>query len=187
MATRADITPELCRQLLDYDPETGKLFWKARSSSDFKASKYASAEQLAALWNRKNAYGLAFTATKSTGYRHGNIQGVTITAHRVAFAIYYGRWPSHVDHINGDRTDNRIENLREVTASENHKNRRKNRGENARVGVSYSPQRGRWQAQICSQQKRMHLGWFDTEAEALAAREKAERQLEFHPNHGRLE
>ena len=186
MANRADITPELLRQLLRYEPETGRLFWRARLGHHFARGGYVPPKGYAEKWNTKNAGLEALTAVKSTGYKHGSILGSTFTAHRVAFAVFYGRWPNHIDHINGNRTDNRIENLRDVTPSQNHKNRRKHRGVNARIGVSYSSKKGKWQAQICSEGRNMHLGYYDDEADATNARVAAERKLGFHDNHGRL-
>ena len=73
------------------------------------------------------------------GYRRINIRVgknyTRILMHRAAWALYYGRWPSEIDHINGDKTDNRLENLREVSASENDANRVWAWKPNARTGL----------------------------------------------------
>jgi len=178
-------TPTELRQLLRYEPETGKLFWRRRGPEYFASSKQASSEQLAALWNKKFAGKEAMTAIKSTGYHHGSVRGKMVLAHRAAFAIYHGMWPDQIDHINGERRDNRIENLRSVTASENHKNRAKTRGKNDRIGVYFVEKLGKWSAQVCSQGKKRTLGVFETEEEAIDARQRAEVRFGFHENHGR--
>lgn len=100
------------------------------------------------------------------GYGKRNYQG-----HRVAWAFVYGKWPDGViDHINGDKADNRISNLRDVTQNENLKNRR-NKG----VGVSWEKNIGKWRASITRNGKTNTLGFYETKDEAVSARMKAER------------
>jgi hypothetical protein len=63
---------------------------------------------------------LAGSVSKKTGYRTISFKGRTLQAHRLAFALYYQRWPDNfIDHINGDRDDNRIDNLQDVSHREN--------------------------------------------------------------------
>jgi hypothetical protein len=146
MADKPDITPELCRQLLRYEPETGKLFWKARPASFFAHSfnrwgGIKTAETNALIWNRKYAGKEAFTAN-SRGYRTGRMFDWQYFAHRVIWAIVYGEWPvvgMDIDHINGDKSDNRIANLRCVSHQENGQNaKRPNNNTSGRIGVSYN-------------------------------------------------
>ena len=97
---------------LSYDPKTGHLSWQRPPSG-------ISGRSLS-IWNSRFHGREAFTATVTRGYKQGRIDGVAYLAHRVAWAICKGEWPSGViDHINGDTSDNRIENLRDVSQSEN--------------------------------------------------------------------
>lgn len=169
------------REAVAYNPETGELTWKERPESHFASNI------IFRRWNTRYAGTKAFTATNRGGYHHGSVNKVTLYAHRVAFALRHGRWPSEqIDHVNGDRTDNRAENLREVSNSENHRNRpaRKDMDSDAVFGVSRSANGTRWKVQIGAG-KNKYLGTFDTKAEAIAARKAAEKRLGFHENHGR--
>lgn len=177
MATRADITPELCRQLLRYEPETGKLFWKPRPLSAFPC------ERTGKTWNTRFADKQAFTAT-SRGYHIGTIEYIMVKAHRVAWAIYYGEWPEVIDHINGDPADNRIANLRSISQGENLTNLAR-RSDN-KSGVTGVYQFGdRWAAEVKRGGKKTWLGYFDTFEDACAARQQAQADHGFHENHGR--
>lgn len=177
MAKRADITPELCRQLLRYEPETGKLFWKERPLERFPT------ERTGRVWNSRFANKEAFSAL-SRGYHVGTIDYVMVKAHRVAWAIYYGEWPEVIDHINGDPADNRIANLRDITQAENLTNLAR-RSDN-KSGVTGVYQMGsRWAAEIRFEGVKNWLGSFATKSEAIEARERAQTELGFHENHGR--
>jgi hypothetical protein len=94
-----------------------------------------------------------------------------ILAHRLAWMLYYGREaPGMIDHRNGDRQDNRIENLRIATHSQNGANaRRHSRNTSGLKGASWMPKRGKWQASITVRNKQIGLGYFDTKEEAHAA------------------
>lgn len=162
-----DINPETLRLLLTYDPETGLLFWKPRDVAFFPDRRaWAS-------WTTSNCGKAALTA-KTSGYKNGSILGKCgYRAHRVAWAIYFGEWPSfHVDHINGDRSDNRIANLREVTVSQNQMNRRLRTllGKSSQYkGVYWRPARRRWVSEITAKGEHFRLGSFKTERDAAVA------------------
>lgn len=173
---RADVTPELLVNLLEYHPEVGTLFWRRRDRSFFKSdSSHIS-------WNKRKAGTLALR-TKSTGYWSGRVLGFNFLAHRVAWAIYYGCWPKdQIDHINGRRWDNRIENLRDADVFINARNKRLgSRNQSGTFGV-YPVEEGKsWDAFI----GKKRLGRFATKEEAVFARRSAEKLLGYHPNHGR--
>lgn len=181
MAKYEILSPELLRQLLDYDPETGVLTWRHR------ALQFFADEGSQRKWNTRYAGKPAFTADDGAGYRPGTILYHKCRAHRVAWAMHYGRWPTKIiDHINQDRGDNRICNLREVDDLDNRRNCRKSKANTSGVtGVSWWPQRRKWVAQIMVNRRRKCLGYFDTIEDAAAARKAAERKFQFHENHGR--
>lgn len=186
MADKALPCPTLLRQLLRYDPETGKLFWKRRSPALFKDSPTRTAAHKCANWNAAYDGKEAFTA-KSHGYPTGAINNQLIKAHRVIWAITHGAWPKgQIDHINGVRWDNRIANLRDVSLTENLRNMplQKNNTSGV-VGVLWYKQTSRWQAQISHEGKSIHLGFYRGIEEASAARRAAEIVLGYHKNHGR--
>ena len=95
-------------------------------------------------------------------------------AHRIAWALHYGEWPNKsLDHIDGDRTNNRINNLREANSSQNTINS-KVRSDNTTGARGVGKNQYGWVAQIQSDGKRHYLGFFKTKAEAVAARAEAE-------------
>jgi len=187
MADRADITPEICRQLLRYEPETGLFFWHARPREMFES------DRIFRSWNTKWA-GMAALNTircdEKTGYACfiGGIFNRKHKAHRVAWAMSYGEWPDEIDHINGDALDNRINNLRSVTHHENCLNRRMPRDNQSGVfGVYWSKRHNRWLAKIKipATRRYKHLGLFDNIEAASSAVEAGKLMYGYHKNHGR--
>lgn len=184
MANRADITPELCRQLLRYEPETGKLFWLPRSDDCGLAMPPASSGGWNA-WNGRHA-GKPALCCKFAGYLTGRIDNKLMQSHRVIWAIVHGYWPDMIDHIDGNRSNNLLSNLRSVSKAENNRNQQLHAtNTSGRVGVFWSAGRRKWAAAIRVNGKQTSLGRFVTFEEAVAVRERAERELGFHPNHGR--
>lgn len=186
MAERSLITPELCRQLLHYEPGTGKLFWLPRPASMYRDNEKWSAAHAAAAWNAKWAGREAFTCLKD-GYGFGSILGHPVKAHRVCWAIAHGRWPEGlIDHENGVRSDNRLKNLSDVTHLKNCTNRGKDRRNKTGImGVRWVARRQAWEAHIGVSGKQKFLGLFTTFDAAAHARRAAEKRYGFHPNHGR--
>jgi len=156
------LSPEYLHQRLRYEPSTGKLFWRHWPAHG-------------ALWNTRFAGKEAFTADNGKGYRQGMVDGRMLKAHRVIFAMVYGHWPAEIDHINRDRANNRIENLRDVSRVENMRNKSMyGRNTSGATGVDWHKQIGRWQARIGVEGRLVYLGLFDDFAAAVAARKAAE-------------
>lgn len=187
MAVKFDITPELCRQLLRYDPETGKLYWRERLPATFRSDGARPPEWNCAVWNRQRAGKEALKAT-SHGYRHGSINGVMLQAHHVVWLMAYGAPPSgFIDHIDGDPLNNRLNNLRDVSASINSRNRVLGvNNKSGHHGVCWRERSGKWEAHIGLKDGQKFLGMFKTKEEAVAARLAAEKANGFHANHGRM-
>lgn len=166
-------SPELLRQLLRYEPDTGKLYWKERDNP-----KKSNAQNT---WNKRWSGKLALDyIDPSNGYRVGQLMGRKVYAHRVILAIYSGKHPEEVDHINGNRADNKIKNLRACNRLENCKNLKKPK-HNTSGHVGVGKKGNGWRARIFD----IHLGTFNSLDEAIAARKEAEAKYGFHPNHGK--
>lgn len=184
MAAKALPSQEVLRQLLDYDPETGALTWRGRGVEWFKDGRQTR-EHNAAIWNSKNAGRPAFTAI-STGYRYGAILDQNLLAHRVIWKMVHGVDPDHIDHINGNRSDNRLANLRNVDATANTRNSRiPNHNTSGHLGVSFDKGRCKWAAYITVSGRKVSLGRFACIGQAIKSRKEAARRHGFHANHGR--
>ena len=106
-------------------------------------------------------------AKTKAGYLESKICGKPFKAHRVVFLMHYGYTPKCVDHINGNRADNRIENLRDADSLQNKYNQKiyKNNTSGAK-GVYWIEVMNKWKAQINYERKRKHLGYFNSFDEA---------------------
>lgn len=181
MTAQKELPIETLRELLSYDPETGVLTWKYRELNWFKT------ESAFKSWNTKYAGKSAFTAFHDEGYKQGRIFNKTYKAHRVGYAIHYGEWPKdQIDHINGNKADNRITNMRAVNNQENSRNSSK-RNDNVSgfTGVFWHKQINKWRSKIRADGKDIHLGCFDCKLDAIAARINANKKYGFHPGHGK--
>lgn len=174
-----DVT--LLRALLSYNPDTGELIWRERGPELFKKAS------LAASWNRRHAGSKAFQ-TLYYGYMHGHIFKKHYFAHRVAWAIYHGEWPSaQIDHVNGNRSDNRIINLRDVSHSENQRNVKLRHDNKSGVpGVDWRKSQSLWRVRVNINGKRFMVGYFKDLNSAIAARQKAQIENNYHDNHGQI-
>ena len=172
---------ELLRTLLRYDAETGDLFWLPRPVEMFpcKCAHHR--------WTKRFVGKKAFIAKMPNGYRFGRVFGKGFLSHRVIWALVHGEWPKgHIDHIDGDRANNRISNLRDVPEHLNHRNNARKRGTKAPYnGVSQDKRTSKWVARIHYDGLSRHIGVFETLDEAITARKAAEAANGFHPNHGR--
>ena len=158
MATNL-ITQERLKSLLAYDADTGEFCWLAKRPRCVPGARAG--------------------ATTYKGYRTIKLDGVIYRAHRLAWLYVYGCWPSmELDHINRVRADNRVDNLREVTRFLNCQNREKpSTAHSKHIGVSKSFAGKGWRAYIDKNGRRITLGVFSAEQDALAARKAAEERL----------
>lgn len=137
---------------LSYDPETGAFVWRHDRGNGIRAGSIAGSMTYYGYW------AISFKEEK-------------ILAHRIAIAFSTGAWPTmDVDHINGNRIDNRLSNLRVVTRSCNLLNQHLARGFHPRPS-------GKFLAQIQVRGKMRHLGLFDTPEAARAAYLAARAEL----------
>lgn len=147
---KVELTAELARQILDYDPETGLMNWRV----DMCRAKA----------------GTNAGSTDKYGYRIIGIMGKRYKLHSVAFFIMTGRWPVEIDHEDRDRSNNKWTNLREA-------NRNKNQGNVAKYltntsgfkGVYFHKANQKWVATITDAGKATYLGSFSKPEEAHEA------------------
>lgn len=179
---------ELLRKLLEYDPAAGTLKYQVRTDGSFMPDGTGrhSRENKLARWNGRFAGKVACSRSGGgNGYLVTKLFCEQYKAHRLVWLMHYGEEPDgQIDHINGDRTDNRINNLRVVGYDENSHNRALPRNNiSGAHGVRMEGQK--WAAVIRRNGRIVRLGTFATRGEAIKARRAAERELGYHPNHGR--
>lgn len=169
---------EFLRECFNYNAETGDLTWKVRPQNHFPTKKGCN------VFNSRCACKKA-GFQNSRGYIAVNIGSYAYLSHRVSWALHYGVWPEKdIDHVSGDKTDNRISNLRMVTREINSRNQ-KLRKTNSSTCMGVTKDRGSFRVRINVDGKRLSVGTFATLDEAIAARKQAERRNEYHENHGR--
>lgn len=141
------IDADTLRSLLYYDPNTGVFTWRVKRGGTAEIGTVAGCR-------------------KDSGYRVISLYDRLYREHRLAWLYMYGIWPpDEIDHINGVRDDNRINNLREATRKQNSANRRKLSGD---LPKGVYRHRNRFRAQIRMQGHVKHLGTYDTPEQAHA-------------------
>lgn len=100
--------------------------------------------------------------TRNNRYSATTVDGKHWCVHKLIYLYHYGQVPDQLDHINGDTSDNRIENLREANSSENMRNRRVfSNNKSGYKGVSWSKCHGKWYVYMNVNNARKHLGYYD--------------------------
>lgn len=164
MTATAILSAEQLRSVVHYDPETGVFTRTVRLAQRHHVGDRADTE---------------VTGGHLKGYRRVSLFSERHLAHRLAWLYVHGTWPEkHIDHINGVKGDNRIENLREADDKLNIENTRTARADNAigLLGVHLHKETNRWRARLQTNGKALHLGLFDTPEEAHAAYLVAKRK-----------
>ena len=154
------LTQDYLMQILTYDAESGLFYWNKETSKRLIKESVA--------------------GTEHEGYIRIGIDKKLYRAHRLAWLYIYGKFPdSQIDHINGIKTDNKIQNLRLATNSQNCSNREKQSNNTSGYkGVCFIKSKEKWRARIGYSGKKIDIGFFDTAKEAsYAYKEKA---IELH-------
>lgn len=158
------MTIDQINSAVSYDPETGIFTWRERSDAPKR-------------WNTRYAGKRAFTSVDCRGYHQGRIGNQSVLPHRIAFALVHGFMPiGMIDHINGNKRDNRACNLREATMQQNQRNAGPHKDSVSRFrGVSKSKSRKNpWSARISNAAgDNEYLGIFQTEEAAARAYDDA--------------
>ena len=151
------------KEIIEYNPETGVFKWTNKKR-----------------WTNKRTVG----HIDKDGYHSIMIDGRNWRAHRLAWLYVYGELPDQIDHINHQKSDNRIANLRSVTNQQNQMNRRYTGNSAGFMGVCYDKSRKQYKPHIKVDQELINLGRYDSLEEAIGARIAAEVEYGFHINHG---
>lgn len=176
---------EALAAFLAYEPLSGRLLWRRRVPGMVLGGRKLSSHGCS-IFNTCYA-GRYADLRYVTGYRSTGILKYQFLSHRIVWALHYGEWPQmQMDHINGVRSDNRLQNLRLVTLQENNMNlARRCDNKSGYTGVYFDKAARCWVARITKNGKTYGVGRFETADEAGAARKEAERRFGFHENHGR--
>lgn len=165
MARESDFTPELLKELFQYD--NGVLLWKTKLNKRIRLQSIAGSKD-------------------GHGYVQIMINGKRYKAHRLIYIMFHGSVPEVIDHINGVRDDNRIENIRPASLNDNAQNAKKpERNTTGFKNVYWYRRKGLWQVAITVDGKPLHIGYYDNINEAnkaaIAARNKYHGEF---ANHG---
>ncbi len=160
------ITQNRLKELLNYDSELGVFTWIKPTSNRVKAG------QLAGTFN-------------SMGYTTIKLDGYLYLSHRLVWLYINGYWPTEIDHIDHDKLNNKISNLRDTSHASNMKNQKiRNTNTSGVNGVSWDSDRKKWQCKIYVNKKTIHLGRFASIDDARNARSDADKKYFYHQNHG---
>lgn len=166
-----------------FDYRDGNLFWKSRPRSHFTSDNSFRA------WNTSNA-GNPISSMDKDGYLRVRLDGVRHKAHRIIWMMKVGSIPEGmvIDHINHNKSDNRLSNLRLVAVETNNRNAPMRADNTSGVtGVNWNERAKKYQATISISGKRKSLGYFSSLHSAKAARKNAELEVGYHKNHGSKE
>lgn len=174
------LTQEIVKEFLTYDPDTGVLTWNSRSEKWFKTYRsYRS-------WNSKHAgksAGIIHKGSRGKSYICVKVHGKAYKAHRLIWLYVTGMFPDEIDHDDGNGENNKWINLHNVSRQQNGTNKRLPSNNTSGIcGVRFSS--GKWQSSIKVKQKQIYLGKFDNLLDAACARKSSENFHQFHRNHG---
>lgn len=154
-----EITQEYLQKILDYSPDTGLFTWKVDRG-------------------RRCKKGYVAGSIDSSGHRQICIDGKKRLSHRLAWLYVYGSYPKNqIDHIDGNKQNNSIKNLRDVSNSINQQNRAKARIDSNSGLMGVRKDGSKYLASIKANNKKFYLGMFETAQEAFEAYKQAKLKL----------
>jgi hypothetical protein len=161
------LTQKRLKEVLDYNKETGIFVAKIMRSN--------------------RPLGKEVGYPNAHGYLRARIDKKAYYMHRLAWLYVYGKFPTKwIDHKNRNKKDNRIDNLRDISHSENHRNMPlQSNNTSGYAGINWNKKNKKWRARIKVNSREIHLGAFKNKEEAVNAKMHAEKLYGFHENHGR--
>lgn len=172
------LTQDIAKEFMHYDPLTGVFLWKPRKYIDGQDKRFVDR------FNKHNA-GKVAGSLSDIGYLISKLDGKLVKLHRVAWLYVHGYMPDFIDHINGNRSDNRIENLREASKQVNGMNQgMRLDNKSGCSGVYWNSGLKKWHVRIGYKKSRKHIGWFANLDDAVVARNDAVKALGYSEDHG---
>jgi hypothetical protein len=154
--------------------ECGELIWRRKPCNTWQGKRF-----------NKQYAGEKIKTAHHTGYDTCVISGKQYGIHRIVWLYTYGELPVKIDHVDQDKRNNNIDNLRITTTHANGLNRSINKNNKSGVmGVLFCNSRNKWKAQIKFNMKQSTIGYFADFFNAVCARKSKENELGFHTNHG---
>lgn len=166
-------------EMVDYNPESGIFIWKYRTGN----------EQHVNAFNTRFA-GKECGSANGNGYNHIRFtykkKMFLIKAHRLAWFVHTGRMPvGEIDHINRNRLDNRIQNLRDVSGLVNKRNQSmSSNNTSGATGITWTEPIKKWRARVGTGDGRKHIGYFEDIADAITALNEVRLQYDYTQHHG---
>jgi len=156
---KESLSQDELKRALDYNPDTGIFTWRKKMARRVKVG--------------------AVVGHSRKGYLRVQLYGKFHNLHHLAWFYVYGEWPKgQIDHINGARDDNRVENLRDVDQNVNQRNAKQRKDNKSGItGVSWAANCNKWMAYITVDGKRTTLGFFTDKYRAASVRHLA---MELH-------
>ncbi len=148
---------ETLKEYINYDKDSGILTWKK-------------------IYKHRKRFGSAVNVyPDKAGYLVFVFNNKNYKTHRVAWFLYYGKWPNQIDHINGNKKDNRVINLRNVTHTVNNFNKKlRSNNTSKKTGINWCCRYKKWRARINVKGVTYFLGYFNLKKEAVRVRLDAE-------------
>jgi len=175
------LTPEDIFNMITLNQDTEQMFWLHRDR------KWFSSDISYKRWNTRFEGHECFKYVTVQGYLRGSLLGFKCPKHRVCWVFYYGEWPKGlIDHKDGDKTNNRQDNLRIVDHKGNARNQRQRDSNTSGYnGVYRAKREGAWRAGVNLSSGYKSLGVFNKIEDAVKAREDANKGLNFYERHGK--
>ena len=169
----SELTQSYLKEALHYNPKTGEFTWNVRPRSHFRTDRGLIAFNCK--FAGKPAGCKQTPKRRRSSYIHIKINNKTHYAHRLAWLYMFGEWPeNHIDHIDGNGLNNRLENLRDVSNRGNSMNQKTPLNNTSGVkGVYWNKECKKWRARIMINGKSKSLGYHTTLEAAAAARAAA--------------
>lgn len=178
-----ELTSDTLRECVVYDPSTGIFTWRPDRPSHHFKNKHGMA-----IWKSRYAGKRAGKSGHTNGYRRIALWGKDYYAHRLVFLYMTGKWPAEeVDHLDGDRLNNRWDNLIETNRKGNCVNKSMSSiNKSGCNGVSWCGTANKWRATAVRNRKSIHLGYFKCYHDAVDAREGWQSsQEDYTKRHGK--
>lgn len=152
------ITQERLKQLLVYNEEQGEFIWKVKPHKGILINTIAGSKH-------------------NKGYRHIRVDNKLYLTHRLVWLYIFGYFPKEIDHINGNKEDNRLINLREATRAQNMQNtERVRKTVSGERGVTWVKKLKKWLVRVQIDKKRINIGYFEDLELAILVSQEAKRK-----------